>query len=162
MTAVWVFFRAELRGRWRSWLALAVLAGLFGGVVIAVAAGARRTGAAYPSLLTWSRSPDDLISLGSGQGPTFATLPVATVERLPQVTAAGGLTTFTALEPAALTVMAPVNGAIPGSLWRRKLLAGSASRAWSARSGGHLLHRGAVAAPGGRPDAARGAAWRHR
>jgi hypothetical protein len=46
------------------------------------------------------------------------------VERLPQVTAAGGLTTFTALEPAALTVMAPVNGAIPGSLWHRKLLAG--------------------------------------
>jgi hypothetical protein len=46
MTAVWMFFRAELRGRWRSWLALALLAGVFGGVVTAVAAGARRTDAA--------------------------------------------------------------------------------------------------------------------
>ena len=123
MTAVWVFFRAELRGRWRSWLALAVLAGLFGGVVIGVAAGARRASAAYPSLLTWSRSPDDLISVGSGQGPTFATPPVAKVERLPQVTAAGGLTTFTALEPAALTVMAPGMAPFPaacgaGNCWR--------------------------------------------
>lgn len=63
MTAVWMFFGAELRRRWRSWLVLALLAGLIGGLVTAVAAGARRTDNAYPALVAWSRSPDDLISL---------------------------------------------------------------------------------------------------
>jgi FtsX-like permease family len=124
MTAVWMYFRAELRGRWRSWLVLALLAGLFGGLVTAVAAGALRTDTAYTGLVAWSRSPDDLISLGPGQGPTFARVPAAAVARLPQVIGAARLTTFTALDPAAITVMAPANGDIPGSFWRRKLLAG--------------------------------------
>ena len=124
MTAVWMFFRAELRGRWRSWLVLALLAGLFGGLVTAVAAGARRTGAAYPDLVAWSRSPDDMISLTSTEGPTFASLPAARVARLPQVTSSAELTAFTALEPAVVTVTAPAGGQVPGSLWRRKLLAG--------------------------------------
>lgn len=44
MTAVWLFARSELRGHWRSWLALAVVAGLSGALVTAVASGARRTG----------------------------------------------------------------------------------------------------------------------
>jgi len=42
MTAAWLVVRAQARSRWRSWLVLAVLAGLIGGLVIAVAAGARR------------------------------------------------------------------------------------------------------------------------
>ena len=124
MTAVWMVVRAGLRRRWRSWLALAVLAGLSGALVTAVAAGARRTDAAYPGLVAWSRSPDDLISVDPGQGSGFASLPAAPVERLPQVTGAAKLITFTALEPATITVLAPVGGGIPGSLWRRKLLAG--------------------------------------
>src|SRR6202050_3778044 len=48
MTAVWMFFRAELRRRWRSWLVLALVAGLVGGLVTAVAAGARRPRAPFP------------------------------------------------------------------------------------------------------------------
>jgi len=43
MSAVWMRFRAELRGRWRAWLGLAILIGVFGGAVIAAAAGAVRT-----------------------------------------------------------------------------------------------------------------------
>lgn len=43
MAAIWMRFRAELRSRWRSWLALSLLVGLFGGAVVAAAAGARRT-----------------------------------------------------------------------------------------------------------------------
>jgi hypothetical protein len=124
MTAVWMFFRAESRGRWRSWLALALLAGLFGGLVVAVAVGARRTDAAYPSLVAWSGSPDDMITLTSTEGPTFASLPAATVARLPQVTGAAELTAYTALEPAVVTVEAPADGQVPRRLWRRKLLAG--------------------------------------
>jgi hypothetical protein len=60
MTPVWLVVRAGLRARWRSWLVLALLTGLVGGLVTAVAAGARRTDAAYPSLLAWSVAPDDL------------------------------------------------------------------------------------------------------
>jgi hypothetical protein len=124
MTAVWMFFRAELRRRWRSWLVLALVAGLVGGLVTAVAAGARRTDAAYPALVAWSRSPNDLISLTSTQGPTFASVQAAAVTRLPQVTDAAELTSFSALEPAVVTVEAPTDGQVPTRLWRRKLLAG--------------------------------------
>jgi hypothetical protein len=41
-------FRAEFRRRWRTWLALAVLVALVGGVVLAAAAAGRRTEAAFP------------------------------------------------------------------------------------------------------------------
>jgi len=124
MTAVWMVVRAGLRRRWRSWLALAVLAGLSGALVIAVAAGACRTDAAYPGLVAWSGPPDDEIAVGPGLGPAFANVPAATVERLPQVTAAAKLVTFMALEPATITVQAPADSGIPGSFWHRKLLAG--------------------------------------
>jgi hypothetical protein len=105
MLAAWLVVRAGLRARWRSWLALALVAGVVGGLVTAVAAGARRTDAAYPSLIAWSRPPDDLISLGWGQ--TFAGVPAATAARLPQVTAAMTLTSYTALNPASISILAP-------------------------------------------------------
>ena len=40
--------RAELRRRWRSWLALAALVALVGGLVLAAAAAGRRTASAFP------------------------------------------------------------------------------------------------------------------
>ncbi len=83
MTAVWMVFAAELGRRWRSWLALAVLAGLAGGLVTAAAAGARRTDAAYPALVAFSASPDDLIDTGPAQESVFANLPAAKLARLP-------------------------------------------------------------------------------
>src|SRR4029077_6815417 len=43
MNAGWMFLRTELRKRWRSWLALALIVGAFAGAVEAAAAGARRT-----------------------------------------------------------------------------------------------------------------------
>jgi hypothetical protein len=42
MNAGWMFLRTELRRRWRSWLALALIVGAFAGAVEAAAAGARR------------------------------------------------------------------------------------------------------------------------
>jgi len=42
--AVWIRLRAEPRTRWREWLGVALLVGLIRGVVMALAAGARRTG----------------------------------------------------------------------------------------------------------------------
>jgi ABC-type lipoprotein release transport system permease subunit len=128
MTVVALLTRAGLRARWRTWLVLAVLTGLAGGLVTAVAAGARRTDAAYPALVAWSRAPDDLVSVGTGSGSSigasYANVPVAEVSRLPQVTSAAPVDAYTVLQPASATLVAPLNGAVPGTLWRRKLLAG--------------------------------------
>ena len=85
MAAVWLVVRTGLRARWRSWLVLAVLAGLAGGMVIAVAAGARRTDAAYPSLIAWSAAPDALVAAGH--------------DRVPQVIEAAALTAYGVLSP---------------------------------------------------------------
>jgi hypothetical protein len=128
MTPVWLVVRAGLRARWRTWLVLAVLTGLAGGLVTAVAAGARRTDAAYPALVAWSAAPDDLVSVGTGVGPgtsaSYANVPIAAVSRLPLVTASAPIATYTVLQPAADTIGAPLNGEVPWTFWHRKLLAG--------------------------------------
>ena len=49
--------RAELRSRWRALGALALFVALIGGVVLAVAAGARRTATAVERLGAASRDP---------------------------------------------------------------------------------------------------------
>jgi hypothetical protein len=51
VSAVWLRARAQLRGRARATVLLAVLVGLTGGVVLAAGAGARRTEAALPRFL---------------------------------------------------------------------------------------------------------------
>ena len=79
-----MFFRAELRRRWRAWLALALIVGAFAGVVEAAAAGARRTDAAYPSLLAWSRAPDLLVFSFPGRSGTFAQFSPGKVAAVPQ------------------------------------------------------------------------------
>jgi putative ABC transport system permease protein len=48
MAGIWIVFRAESRRRWVSWLALAVLAALVGGTVLAGVSTARRTSSAFP------------------------------------------------------------------------------------------------------------------
>ena len=51
MTALLLRVRSEVRGRLGSWVAVALLVGVVGGAVVAVAAGARRTSSAYPRLV---------------------------------------------------------------------------------------------------------------
>ena len=48
MGAFRLVFGAEMRRRWRSWLALALLIALVGGVVLAAAGAGRRTASAFP------------------------------------------------------------------------------------------------------------------
>ena len=48
MGAVRLAFRAESRRRWRSWLAIALLISVVGGLVLAAAAAGRRTESAFP------------------------------------------------------------------------------------------------------------------
>jgi hypothetical protein len=63
MAAVWMRFRAELRSRARAWLGLALLVGVAAGVVIAAAAGARRTDTAYARFLDHSAPIDAMIGI---------------------------------------------------------------------------------------------------
>lgn len=83
MGAVRMRLRADLRERWRSWVGLALLAGLAGGLVIAAAAGARRTQSAYPRLLARSNPADVIVY--NYQDPGLAVLDPEQIEALPHV-----------------------------------------------------------------------------
>ena len=65
MTATGMIRRAGWRGRWRAWLALALLPGVFAGAVTAVAAGARRGGGQDQPGAGAAR----LVALAGGRGP---------------------------------------------------------------------------------------------
>ena len=112
MTAVWVFLRAELRRRWRAWVGVALLAGLFAGVVTGAAAGARRTDSAYPRLLAWSKAPD--LAIFPGDTPGFASPPCEVLARLPQ-SAPRTLGTRLALQPGAGPTALPVRSTVAGA-----------------------------------------------
>src|SRR5215216_4852040 len=57
--------RTEVRSRWRSWLVVAVLAGVAGGLVLTAAAGARRTHSALARHLVAFRFPDAWIMVAN-------------------------------------------------------------------------------------------------
>jgi ABC-type antimicrobial peptide transport system permease subunit len=60
--------RAEWRAGWPAWLALALVVGLVGGVVLTAAAGAQRTGTAFARLLQASHAADVSVTVnGNGQ-----------------------------------------------------------------------------------------------
>ncbi|CAN5444362.1 hypothetical protein BH18ACT1_BH18ACT1_13540 [soil metagenome] len=68
MGAVSYRARADLRGRWRSWVALVLLLGLLGGLSTALAAGARRTGTAHPRLIEAEQPFDVFLAEGGFSG----------------------------------------------------------------------------------------------
>lgn len=83
MTVLRIRLRAAIRSRWRAWLAIGLLAGLLGGLVIAGAAGARRTRGSYARYLASINGADVYVDpFVSEQGDTLALDQVA---RLPQV-----------------------------------------------------------------------------
>ncbi|MBV9285901.1 MAG: ABC transporter permease, partial [Acidimicrobiia bacterium] len=67
MNAVWIAGRAQLRRRWGATVALILLVGLTGGVVIAAIAGASRTDSAMKRFVRFSRPEDAFVSVN---GPT--------------------------------------------------------------------------------------------
>jgi hypothetical protein len=71
MTAVLTRLRADARHGWRSWLALALMIGVFNGVVLAAAIGARRTETAYPRFLEASHAEHLLLSPAATGIPSF-------------------------------------------------------------------------------------------
>jgi hypothetical protein len=75
--AVALAFRTELRRRWRSWLAVAMLVTVVGGLVLAAAAAGRRTASALPGYVA-DHGFDAL---------AFSAHPVPRIEHLPGVEA---------------------------------------------------------------------------
>ena len=78
VSAVWLRASAQLRGRARATVLLAVLVGLAGGMVLAAVAGARRTDAALPRFLARDHAADAVIflpDLSHTYPATFAGVP---------------------------------------------------------------------------------------
>jgi hypothetical protein len=81
--ARWLILRSEFRQRWRSWLALAALIGLVGGLVLAFAAAGRRTASAFPRYerqygydsFVYSTTPISLATLPEVQSATIIDSP---------------------------------------------------------------------------------------
>lgn len=85
MAAVWLRFRTELHSKWRSFVVVAVLVGVAGGVTLAALAGARRTDRAYPEFIESQHAYDVLVV--SGRPPIFpsASFDLDEIARLPMV-----------------------------------------------------------------------------
>jgi len=103
---------------------LALIAGLFAGAVQVAAAGARRTDAAYSSLVAWSQPPDVLLYSFPGQSQTFGKFSMAAAARLPQVTQFVVMANYSVGNLAGVGIWAPATDAVPGQFWHRKILAG--------------------------------------
>jgi hypothetical protein len=83
--------RAELRARWRALAAIALLAGIAGGITLVALAGARRADSAFTRLLATSSAADVLVNPDLGTG---SALDSAAVVRFPQVAQAGRVDGF--------------------------------------------------------------------
>lgn len=84
MTAVWAWFRIDLRRRWRSLVVLGLLIALASGTVLTAIAGARRGASALDRLL------DDTLPLDAVVLPNEPDFPWDEVRALPEVTAMSG------------------------------------------------------------------------
>lgn len=117
MRATAVRLRSELRSGWRGWLTLAVLIGLFGGIVLGTVAGARRTATAYPRLLDASGSGHALVS---ARRQTAFERYYGELARRPEVADTGYLVGM----PVDDNVVAPADPRLYRALDRPRLLAG--------------------------------------
>ena len=123
MRAVFVRVGADLRRRWLAWLALAVVIGVFAGGVTAVASGAQRTDTVYPRFLTATKAPDMLV-LDQVRGTSFARFSPRALASLPEVAQSGQVDSFSVLQPADISIIAPTDRTVGYRFFKRKLLAG--------------------------------------
>lgn len=86
MSVITTHLGAEARRRWPAWLAVVVLIGAVGGLVVGSVAGARRTHTAYDRLVADTEAWDVLINPDEGVG---SAIDPAEVAALPEVSALG-------------------------------------------------------------------------
>ncbi len=89
MTALLTHMRAEGRRRWPAWLAVVVLVGVVGGLVLGALAGARRTGTAFARMVDRTEAADVMVNPDQG---TQSALTLDAVRAIPGVRRAGELT----------------------------------------------------------------------
>lgn len=120
MSAVGLLARNELRRRWRSGLVVVLLIGIVGTIVLATAAGARRSDTALDRFNAASRSSDLEISVGM---PTASQ--IASFRRTRGIAAIARLRGFAfALQLEDLAIAAPLDAAIGNRVDRSRLVAG--------------------------------------
>jgi ABC-type antimicrobial peptide transport system permease subunit len=88
--------RLEVRRRWRGTVALALLVGAIGAIVLATAAGARRSDTALERFNTWARSSDVELTIG----PTPTAKDLAAFRRTPGIAATARLHGYALIIPA--------------------------------------------------------------
>jgi putative ABC transport system permease protein len=121
MSAVWVRLRAELRGRWLALAVLAAMLGVFGGAVIAAAAGARRADTVVSRAVAAERGGDIFIANEFvGEGGT--TIGYEDVVTLPEVETAARFTLLGAQGD--VEVAGPLDPHVGTELERPKVLEG--------------------------------------
>src|SRR5438045_28593 len=74
VAAVWIAARSQLRRRWGATVALILLVGLAGGVVLAAIAGASRTETAMKRFAAYSRPEDAYVVVNGPQLPGVSSL----------------------------------------------------------------------------------------
>ncbi len=128
MGAVSYRLRAEFRTRWKSALALALIAGIAGAIILASVAGARRTATAFDRFRTATNAEDMLVNPDQGADSALQSKAVA---RLPEVAAAAKVTGLAVIDPYGRTleeVFGPIavasDGAALVTIARPKLLSG--------------------------------------
>lgn len=122
MAPIWMRLRAEARSRWRSWVGLALVAGLAGGLVTAAAAGARRTQSAYERMLA-ATAPHDLF-LYQFSDVGLSELDPVSVAALPQVEDSVRLSWFWADLGTPVGVAIPREDGLGSRIDRRRIVDG--------------------------------------
>ncbi len=129
MRAVRVLAWSEIKRRWRGGVALALLVGAIGAIVLATAAGARRSGTALPRFTAFSRSADvSFLPGGLSYTPTPAQL--RAVRHLPGVAAVGEVRFFAVNAkglPEGSGIAAAVDGAEGNEVERPRVVSGRAA-----------------------------------
>jgi hypothetical protein len=84
MGAVWLRSRSELRHRWKAWLAVALLAGVGGGIATGAFAAAERVDHTYPDFVE-AGHPTDVLVPGASPFGLVGGVDLNQVSRLPEV-----------------------------------------------------------------------------
>lgn len=124
MAAISLRFRAELRRRWRAWCTIGLIAGVLGGSVISVAAGARRTDSALGRFDRALAAPDVLAFSNNDPNTPFAKVSYDDIAKLPQVVESGRLQLPQVSRPIAVNLIVPVDPNVGTAFFRRKVLSG--------------------------------------